>query len=96
VAYQDSPYNLVAPSFNLTLCRTNSTGIYGKLKLIVVRLASDTIHNTLFRVLVPGYSIEPQHILDHIWQSYVDANGKTVELSAQVYYTKFINTIHSF
>jgi hypothetical protein len=49
------------------LCHTNSTGVYGKLRLMVVRLASDTIHNTLFMVLVPGYSIEPQHVLNHIW-----------------------------
>jgi hypothetical protein len=66
VAYQDGPYNLLAPSFYLMPCRTDSTGIYDELKLMVVRLASDTIHNTLFMVLVPGYSIEPQHILDHI------------------------------
>jgi hypothetical protein len=50
-------------------------------------LALDTIHNTLFMVLVPGYSIEPQHVLNHIWQSYVNANGKMVELSVQVNYT---------
>jgi hypothetical protein len=77
-------------------CRTNSTRIYGKLKLMVVRLASDTIHTTLFKVLVPGYSIKPQHVLNHIWQSYVDANGKMVELRAQVYYTNFMNTIRFF
>jgi hypothetical protein len=63
---------------------------------MIVRLASDTIHNTFFMVLVPGYSIEPQCVLDHIWQSYVDADGMTVKLSAQVYYTNFMNAIHSF
>jgi hypothetical protein len=63
---------------------------------MVVHLALDTIHNTLFMVLVPSYSIEPQHVLDHIWQSYVDANGKTVELSVQGYYTNFMNAIQSF
>jgi hypothetical protein len=47
-------------------------------------------------VLVPGYSIKPQHVLDHIWQSYVDADGKTVKLSTQVYYTNFMNAICSF
>jgi hypothetical protein len=96
MTYQDSLYNLLAPSFNLTSCRIDSTGIYGELKLMVVRLALDTIHNTLFMVLVPGYSIEPQHILDHIWQSYANPDGKTVELSTQVYYTNFMNAIRPF
>jgi hypothetical protein len=96
VTYQDVPYNLLAPSFNLMPCRTNSSGIYSVIKSMVVHLALDTIHNTSFMVLVPGYSIEPQHILDHIWQSYVDTNSKTVELSMQVYYTNFMNAIQSF
>jgi hypothetical protein len=96
VMHQDGPYDLLAPSFNLTLCRTNSSGVYGKLKSMAVRLASNTIYNILFMVLVLGYSIEPQHNLDHIWQSYADADGKTVELSAQIHYTSFMNTIHSF
>jgi hypothetical protein len=63
---------------------------------MVVRLASNTIHNTLFTVLVPGYSIKPQQVLDHIWQSYVNADGKTVKVSMQVYYTNFMNAICSF
>ncbi len=96
VTYQDGPYNLLAPSFNLTSCRTNSTGIYGELKSMAMRLALDIIHNTLFMVLVPSNSIEPQHLLDHIWQTYVNPDGKTVELNAQVYYTNFMNAIRSF
>jgi hypothetical protein len=96
VTYQDGLYDLLVPSFNLTLCHTDSTGIYGKLKSMVVCLALDTIRNTLFMVLVPNYSIKPQPVLDHIWQSYVDANGKTVELNVQVYYTNFMNSIRSF
>jgi hypothetical protein len=59
VTHQDGPYNLLTPSFNFTSCRTDSTGVYGELKSMVVRLASNTIHNTLFMVLVPSYSIEP-------------------------------------
>ncbi len=79
------------------MCRTDSTGVYGEeLKLMVVRLASDTIHNTLFMVLVSGYYIKLQHVLDHIWQPYVDVNGKTVELSTQVYYTNIMNAVCSF
>jgi hypothetical protein len=85
ITHQDGPYNLLALSFNLTSCRTDSTAIYGELKSLVVRLASDTIHQTMFMELVPGYSIEPHNVLEHIWQCYVDANGNTVKLGAQVY-----------
>ena len=94
--HQDGPYDLLAPSFNLTSCRTDSTAVYGELKSLVVRLASDTIHQTMFMELVPGYSIEPHNVLEHIWQCYVDADGNTVKLGAQVYYSTFLNAIRSF
>jgi len=87
--HQDAPYDLLEPVFNLLSCRTDSTVIYGELKSQVVRLASPTIHQQLFEVLVPGYSLEPHSVLDHIWQCYVDAEG-------QVYYTTFLNAIRSF
>ena len=96
ITHQDGPFDLLTPSFNMTSCRTNSTAIYGELKSLVVRLASDTIHRTMFMELVPGYSIEPHNVLDHIWQCYVDADGKTVKLGAQVYYSTFLNAIRSF
>jgi hypothetical protein len=62
----------------------------------VVRLASETIHQTLFMVLFPGYLIEPHNVLDHIWQCYVADNGKPVVLTAQVYYTTFLSAIRLF
>jgi hypothetical protein len=46
--------------------------------------------------LGPGYSMEPHSVLDHIWQSYVNDKGVPVRLSAQVYYTTFLNAIQSF
>ena len=96
VTHQDGPYDLLAPNFNLTSCRTNSLTIYGELKLLVVCLTSDTVHETLFKVLVPGYSIELHNKLDHIWQCYVDTKNKMVQLSAQAYYSTFLNAICSF
>ena len=47
-------------------------------------------------MLVPGYSLEPHNVLDHIWQSYIDANGTQIRLTAQVYYTTFFNAVRSF
>jgi hypothetical protein len=49
--HQDGPYDLLAPSFNLTSCRMDSTAVYGELKSLVVRLASDTIHQMMFMEL---------------------------------------------
>jgi len=96
ITHQDGPYDLLAPSFNLSSCRTDSTAVYGELKLLVVRLASDTIHQMMFMELVPGYSIEPHNVLEHIWQCYVDVDGNMVKLGAQVYYSTFLNAIRSF
>ncbi len=96
ITHQDGPFDLLAPSFNLLSCRTDSTAGYGELKLLVVRLASDTVHETMFLVLVPGYSIKPHNVLDHIWQCYIDASRKTVQQSAQVYYSTFLNAIRLF
>ena len=64
--HQDAPYDLFEPVFNLTSCRTDSTVIFGKLKSQVVRLAYANIHQQLFEVLVPNYSLEPHNVFDHI------------------------------
>ncbi len=94
--HQDGPFDLLEPAFNLPSCKTDSTIVYNYLKTLVVRLASNTVHKQLFYVLVPGYSMEPQTVLDHIWQSYINENGGTIHLSAQVYYTTSLNAIQSF
>ncbi len=96
ITHQDGPFDLLAPSFKLLSCRTDSTAMYGELKLLVVRLTSNTIILTMFMVLVPGYLIESHNVLDHIWQCYLDTNGKTVQLSAQMYYSTFLNAIYLF
>jgi hypothetical protein len=96
ITHQDGPFDLLTPSFNLLSCRTNSTALYGKLKSLVVRLALDMIHETMFMVLVPGYLIKPHNFLNHIWQCYINTSGTTVQLSAQVYYSTFLNAIRLF
>ncbi len=96
ITHQDGPFKLLAPAFNLSSCCTESAGIYDRLKTMVVKLASPTIHNQLFSVLVPGYLVEPHTVLDHIWQKYTNADGVQHRLGAQVYYTTFLNAIWSF
>jgi hypothetical protein len=46
-------------------------------------------------VFIPVYSIKLHNIHNHFWQSYVNAEGKRVQLSAQVYYSTFLNAICS-
>ncbi len=94
--HQDGPFDLLQPAFNLTSCQTDSLVVYGNLKTLVVKLASDTVHEQLFSVLVPGYSMEPHSVLEHIWQSYIDDSGVPVQQSAQVYYTTFLNAMRPF
>jgi hypothetical protein len=91
--HQDGPFDLLQPAFNLTSCQTDSFVVYGNLKALVVKLASDTVHKQLFSVLVPGYSMEPHSVLEHIWQSYVDDSGVPIRQSTQVYYTTFLNAM---
>jgi len=93
---QDGPIDLLQPPFNIPSCQTDSSVVYGNLKRRVVLLALDSVHQLLFSELVPGYSMEPHSVLEHIWQSYVDDKGTHVQLSAQVYYTSFLNAIPSF
>ncbi len=71
----------------------DSSIAYSYLKTLVVKMASNTVHEQLFSALVPGYSMEPQTVLDHIWQCYIHENGSAIHLSAQVYYTTFLNAI---
>ncbi len=73
--HQVGPFDLLQPAFNLTSCQTDSLMVYGNLKTLVVKLAFDTVHEQLFSVLVPGYSMEPHSVLKHIWQSYIDDSG---------------------
>ena len=49
ITHQDGPYDLLAPSFNLTSCR--STTVYGELKLLVVCLASEASAGILHRTI---------------------------------------------
>jgi hypothetical protein len=94
--HQDGPFDLLQPAFNLTSCQMDSSVVYRNLKTLVVKLASDTVHEQLFSVLVPEYSMEPQSVLEHIWQSYVDDSGVPILQSAQVYYTTFLNAMQPF
>jgi hypothetical protein len=76
--HQDRLFDLLKPAFNLSTCKTDSFVVYSNLKTLIVELVSNTIHRQPFSVLIPVYSMEPQTVLDHIWQSYFNKNGVTI------------------
>ena len=95
--HQDGPFDLLEPTFNTPCtCRTESSTVYSTLKTRVVTLVSDSVHQLLFSALVPGYSMEPHSVLEHIWQTSNDDKGLPVRMSAQVYYSTFLNAMRSF
>ncbi len=67
---QDGPINLLCPDFNLTSAKTDSSNIEAEISSRIIRLASPSVINTLFKQLCPGYSKEPHGALDHVQQTY--------------------------
>ncbi len=75
---QDGPINLLCPKFNLTLAKTDSAAIKAEISSKIIRLATPFVLNSLFNQLCPGDSKEPHAALNHVRQTYNDANGNTV------------------
>ena len=87
---QDGPINLLCPDFNLTSAKTDSTAIKAEISSKIIRLATPLVLDSLFNQLCPGYSKEPHAALDHVCQTYDDANGNTVFSSVYEYYTQIL------
>ncbi len=87
---QDGPINLLFPDFNLTSAKTDSTAIKAEISSKIIRLATPLVLDSLFNQLCPGYSKEPHAALDHVCQTYDDANGNTVFSSVYEYYTQIL------
>jgi hypothetical protein len=87
---QDGPINLLCPKFNLTLAKTDLTMIKAEINSKIIRLATPLVLNSLFNQLCPGYSKEPHAALDHVRQTYDNANGNTVFLSMYEYSTQIL------
>jgi hypothetical protein len=75
---QDGPINLLCPKFNLTLDKTDFTTVEAEISSKIIRLTTPLVLNSLFNQLCPGYSKEPHATLDHLQQTYDNANGNTV------------------
>jgi hypothetical protein len=82
---QDGPINLLCPDFNLTSAKTDSTNIEAEISSKIIRLGTPSVLDSLFTQLCPGYSKEPHAALDHVRQTYNDANGNKVFSSVYNY-----------
>jgi hypothetical protein len=78
VTLQGSQLDLLPPSFNIRVARTDSTALRMDVDIKILRLASATICNTLFLELHPGYSNQPHVALGHICQVHTDEAGNQV------------------
>jgi hypothetical protein len=87
---QDGPINLLCPDFNLTLAKKGPTVIEAEISSKIIHLATPLVLNSLFNQLCPSYSKEPHAALDHVRQTYNDANGNTVFLGVYKYYTQIL------
>ncbi len=93
---QDGPINLLCPDFNLTSAKTDSTNIEAEISSKIIRLATPSVLESLFNQLCPGYSKEPHAALDHVRQTYNDANGSKVFSCVYDYYTQILAASRPF
>jgi hypothetical protein len=72
---QDGPVELLPASVAATSVRTDSLAIRDEIQGKILRLAYQSICQTLFLKLCPGYSNQPHAVLDHIHQEHTDRDG---------------------
>ncbi len=72
---QDGPIMLEASDFNLQNANTNFVMISKEIDGKILKLAWHQLCASIFNKLCPGYSNQPQAVLEPIKQSYLDAKG---------------------
>jgi hypothetical protein len=93
---QDGPIDLLHPDFNLTSAKMDSTNIEAEISSKIIHIATPLVLESLFDQLCPGYLKEPHAALDHVRQTYNDANGNKVFLSVYNYYTQILAASRPF
>jgi hypothetical protein len=93
---QDGPVLLKASDFNLQHTNTDSTDIALDIKQKIIKLAWHQLCTSVFAEICPGYSSKPHAALDHIEQSYVDADGNMVSTPLFAYYQRMMNGMRPF
>jgi hypothetical protein len=93
---QDGPIMLEASDFNLQNANTNSVMISEEIDGKILKLAWHQLCASIFNELCPGYSNQPQAVLEHIKQLYLDAKGNLVCTPVFAYYQQMMNAMHPF
>jgi hypothetical protein len=93
---QGNPLDLLPPSFNVQLARTDSIALQMEIDQKILCLASPTICNTLFMELCPGYSSQPHAALEHIRRVHTDAAGNQVVSTVQAYFQQLMSAARPF
>jgi hypothetical protein len=93
---QDGPVLLEASNFNLQNTNTNASGIGLEIDGKILKLAWHQLCASIFNKLCPGYSNQPQAALEHIKQSYIDADGNNVCILVFAYYQRMMNAMRPF
>jgi hypothetical protein len=96
ITLQDALVDLLSPTFNLTSERMDRTTLVSEICSKIIMLATPSILECLFNQLCPGYSKEHHAALDHIRQTYEDAEGDNIFQSVFDYYTQIFGASHSF
>jgi len=94
--HQDGPVMPAASDFNLQNANTDSVSIAAEIDGKIIKLAWHQLCSSIFTELCPGYSNQPQAALEHIKQSYVDAEGNLVCTPVFAYYQCMMNVMRPF
>lgn len=93
---QDSPVLLRPSDFNLRTARTDSNEIMELVTTNIMKLALPQIFASLFNDLCPNYSDQPHAAVEHIRQTYHDADGTSVTSNVHSYYQRMMNAARPF
>jgi hypothetical protein len=81
----------MSPTFNLTAARLDRTTLVSEIRSKIIMIAMPSVLDCLFNQICPGYSKEPHTTLDHIRQTYEDAQGNVIFQPVFDYYRQFLS-----
>jgi hypothetical protein len=92
ITLHDGPVDLLSPTSNLTLAWMDRTTLASKICSKIVMHETPSFLECPFNQVCQGYSREPHAALDHIRQTYKDAEGNTIFQLGFDYYTQILGT----
>ena len=96
IVQQSGPMLLRASDFNLNVANTDAHDIARDIDQKILKMAWHQICASVFEEICTGYTNQPQAALDHIKQSFVDAEGNTVCIPVYAYYQRMMSAMRPF